>query len=72
VRDAAAHVRDHPPDVLGRCRACDRRGALDLVQRNHRHSSWQPPEEITDLYRCPGCGVELLMIVKEDPSVFYH
>jgi DNA-directed RNA polymerase subunit RPC12/RpoP len=71
VRDPAAHARDHPADLLGRCRACDRRGGLELVRRNHRYPG-QPPEEIADLYRCPDCGSQVLMVVKEDPLTLYH
>jgi DNA-directed RNA polymerase subunit RPC12/RpoP len=70
VRNAAAHARHHPPDVLGRCRACDRRGGLELVRRNHRSHAF-PTEEVADLYRCPDCGAEVVMIVKEDPAKFY-
>jgi predicted RNA-binding Zn-ribbon protein involved in translation (DUF1610 family) len=70
VRDPAAHARDHPPDVLGRCQFCDRRGALELVRRNHPYAC-QGPEEVADLYRCPDCGRELIMIVKEDPGALY-
>jgi hypothetical protein len=69
ARSCEEHFRAHPPD-LRRCRSCDR-VTIQLAERNHRYSQWQPPGEVVDLYRYPHCGVDALLTVREDPSVMY-
>jgi hypothetical protein len=70
VRNSQEHCRAHPPDGLRRCRACDRT-TLQLVARNHCYSELQPPEEVTDLYRCILCGTDTVIMVREDSLTLY-
>lgn len=59
------HCRQHVAD-LHQCLKCDRK-AMELVEGNHRFLSFQPAEEIYDLYRCTNCGEERILLVRRDP-----
>jgi hypothetical protein len=41
------------------------------VERNHRYSSDQPSDEVTDLYQCSHCGRKRLRCVQRSAQCLY-